>query len=194
MDVLRALRHMAAGLLLVMSIAPPASSQAGHVRWDIVTIDFAAGTVDAGGMASAMANDGSMITLTGSGTFVAPTSGGSSSAATGGGEWETFSPLGATTGTGMYRVTGLVGWQEAPGTPPPLADLIGGPGDPRAGLAVLRIAYSDGTEGTLVISCHLVSTPDSVFEGVTASKGFVDYWNRDEPVPGVDANRTLFHR
>jgi len=32
-----------------------------------------------------------------------------------------------------------------------------------------------------------------VFEGVTASKGFVSYWNRQAPVDGVDANRTLFH-
>ncbi len=43
------------------------------------------------------------------------------------------------------------------------------------------------------MSCHLVDTPDSVFEGVTASKGFVDYWNREAPAPGIDADRTLFH-
>ena len=36
-------------------------------------------------------------------------------------------------------------------------------------------------------------SPDSVFEGITASKGFVDYWNRAAPVPMVDDNRTLFH-
>ncbi len=36
-------------------------------------------------------------------------------------------------------------------------------------------------------------SPDSVFEGITASKGFVDYWNREAPVPGIDASRTLFH-
>jgi len=32
-----------------------------------------------------------------------------------------------------------------------------------------------------------------VFEGVIASKGFVTYFDRVAPVPGVDANRTLFH-
>jgi len=57
----------------------------------------------------------------------------------------------------------------------------------------LRIQYSDGEQGILVVSCHLVGTPDSVFEGITASKGFVTYWNAEPPLPGVDANRTLFH-
>jgi hypothetical protein len=36
-------------------------------------------------------------------------------------------------------------------------------------------------------------SPDTLFEGITASKGFVDYWNRAAPVPNVDGNRTLFH-
>jgi len=44
-----------------------------------------------------------------------------------------------------------------------------------------------------VVSCHFNGTPNSVFEGITASKGFVDYWNRVPPAPGVDANRTAFH-
>jgi hypothetical protein len=75
-------------------------------------------------------------------------------------------------------------------------DLIGDPAERSAGLVVLRVAYSDGEQGTLVVSCHLVGTPDSVFEGITASKGFVDYWNREAPVGGFapgNANRTLFH-
>ena len=37
------------------------------------------------------------------------------------------------------------------------------------------------------------AAPPSIFEGITASKGFVDYWNRVAPVGGVDGNRTLFH-
>src|SRR5918911_973892 len=40
-----------------------------RVRWDIVSIDFVKGTVSAGGKASAIAQDNSTITLTGSGTF-----------------------------------------------------------------------------------------------------------------------------
>ncbi len=82
----------------------------------------------------------------------------------------------------------------APGTPGALVDLIGDKADARAGLAVLRISYSDGSEGVLVVSCKLpVGTPDSVLEGITASKGFTDFWNRVAPVDGVNANRTVFH-
>jgi hypothetical protein len=44
------------------------------------------------------------------------------------------------------------------------------------------------------VSCHLVGTPNSVFEGITASKGFVDYWNREAPPPPPgNADRTTFH-
>ena len=60
-------------------------------------------------------------------------------------------------------------------------------------LAVLLIAYSDGSEGTLVISCNGGFAPASIFEGITATKGYVDYWNREAPVGGVDADRTIFH-
>jgi hypothetical protein len=154
------------------------------IRWDIVSIDFVAGTVDEGGTASALAADGSMITLTGSGTFRANP--GNSQAVSGGGTWST------STGSGTYWVTGFVDWHEAPGVAPPLTNLIGDPADARAGLVTLRIAYSDGSDGVLVVSCHLVGTPDSVFEGITASKGFVDYYNAVLPTDGVDANRTLF--
>ncbi len=180
-------------VFLTVVMATNISGQAAHVRWDIVSINFGAGTVSAGGMASALADEGSKITLTGSGTFVASAGGSRSSGATGGGTWQTFNLGGNLTGSGTYQVAGLDTWEEGPGTPPPLVDLIGG-GTPSAGLAVLRIAYSDGADGILVVSCHLVGTPDAVFEGVTASKGFVTYWNRVAPAAGVDANRTLFHR
>jgi hypothetical protein len=192
-DIMRRLVAVGA-VLMVLGSASSAFAQAQHVRWDIVSINFAAGTVNEGGMASAKANDNSKITMTGSGTFVAPGGGGGTSgAATGGGTYEIFLPGGTTpTSSGTYQVTGLVRWQPAPGTPPPLTDNIDD-GTPSAGLAVLRVAYSDGAQGILVVSCHLVGTPDSVFEGITASKGFVDYWNREAPAPLVDADRTLFH-
>jgi len=84
-------------------------------------------------------------------------------------------------------VTGLVRWEEK-GTFPALPDNAVG------GLAILRIVFSDGSHGVLVISCHAPSGSDhAVFEGITVSKSFVDYWNRLAPVMGVDANRTLFH-
>ncbi len=152
-----------------------ASSSEQKFRWDIVSL--VAGSV---GIASAKANDNSKITLTGSGTFETN----DKDEVTGGGTWETFSSNGTSTGSGSYTVTGLVGFELAPGT-------LGG--DTRAGLAILRIAYSDGSQGILVASCHLPGTPADVFEGVTASKGNVDFWNRIAPMAGVNENRTLFH-
>src|SRR5713226_10610243 len=84
------------------------------VRWDIINVDFTTGTISAGGVASADANDGSKITLTGSGTFQP----GDKDDVTGGGTWKTFDPAGTSTGTGTYRVSRLVRFDVAPGTPP----------------------------------------------------------------------------
>ena len=82
----------------------------------------------------------------------------------------------------------------APGTFPLAHDNIGNPADVRAGLAVLKISYNDGSDGVLIVSCQIAGTPAAVFEGITASKGFVDYWNREvPPTPPGNANRTLFH-
>src|SRR5215472_2866635 len=184
-------------IVLMAATSPFAFAQATHVRWDIITVDFVAHTVDAGGVASATANDKSSITMTGSGTFVAPAGGsGTSSATTGGGTWTTHDSGGVMTGSGTYEVTGLVRWNPAPfppGGPPPRIDLI----DPSAmrstGLAVLRITYSDGEHGILVVSCTGVTAPAFMFEGITATKKFTDYKSPVPPVPGVDGNRTLFH-
>jgi hypothetical protein len=185
-------------ILMMTAAAPLASAQAAHVRWDLVSANFVPPfTVSAGGVASATANDGSYITMTGSGTFVAPGGGdGTSGATTGGGTWTTHTSGGVVTGTGAYTVTGLVRWDPAPfepGGPPPRTDLI----DPSAirstGLAVLRITYSDGQHGILVVSCTGVTAPAFMFEGITATKEFTDYKNPVPPVGGVDANRTLFH-
>ena len=58
-----------------------------------------------------------------------------------------------STGSGTYQVTGLVSWQFAnfQTTTPPFIDAIGDPSQRANGNAVLRIAYSDGSEGTLGI-------------------------------------------
>jgi hypothetical protein len=149
-----------------------------RVRWDIVNID-ASGNVTAGGQNSAQANDGSTLTLTGSGTFPP----GNPDDVTGGGTWT----LGTSSGT--YQVTRLVRFTPAPGTFtfPSLTDQISNPADARAGLAVLEVEYSDQGRGVLVFSCSLKGTPLAVFEGSTASKGFVDFWNR------TPHNATIFH-
>src|SRR5712692_5907686 len=170
-----------------------ASASNHHMRWDIISVDFGTGTVSAGGVASARANlDLSKITLTGSGTY--RSNPGNPQDVTGGGTWQTFNASGGSTGSGSYTLTGLVSFTMAPGTFPLPHDNIGNSADAGSGLLVVRVAYSDGSEGTLDVSCHFVGTPDAVFEGVTASKGFVDYWSREAPpAPPGDANRTAFH-
>jgi hypothetical protein len=191
----RCLVALTVAALSVVHWGSIASAQATHVQWDIISFGGVPPTANPGGIASATANDGSMITMTGTGTFVAPAGGaGSNSSATGGGTWETFGPGGGSTGNGTYWVTGLVRWDLAPGgLPTPPFDNIGNPAERSAGLAVLRIKYSDGRRGILVVSCRLVGSPASMPEGISATKGFVDYFAVLPPVPGVDANRTLFH-
>ena len=145
-----------------------ASAPAAHIGWEIF------------GSASATAADGLQIFVTGNGTFVAPAGGGgTSSAATGGGTWETRDASNAVTGSGSYGVTGLVRWERA------LASVPSIPGS-TAGLAILRVEYDDGSAGTLTISCRITAEQPGRFEGVTASKGFVDFWNPGE-------GRNVFH-
>ena len=170
------------------------TSAAGQkYRWDIISVDFSTGTISAGGHASAIANDGSTITLTGEGTFNAASDFGNRDV-TGGGTWQTFDPSGHSTASGTYQVTSFVSFTVAPGTPPLPNDNIGDLEDSRAGLLFVTIQYSDGSPGVLAVSCHLGGTPNSVFEGIRVSKDFVDYWNGTAPVPGVNSgNRTTFH-
>jgi hypothetical protein len=111
--------------------------------------------------ASALASDGSSITLTGSGTFSTD----ESDQVTGGGTWSV-----STGGSGNFQVTQLVRFALAPGstTNPSI----------HAGLAFLRVAYSDGSRGVLTVSCALPGSPSNIEDGAHASKGFVDYFNR----------------
>ena len=149
-------------------------------RWDILT---PAAAITPGGQLSAKASDGSLLTMTGSGTFRP----GHPDDVTGGGTWTTAGgAVGSQSGT--YRVRSLVTFTQAPGAlPPDSVDLIGRVADARAGFAVLRIGYSNGSSGVLCFSCMLPGSPDSVLEGITASMGFVDFWN------SVVAPQTIFH-
>ena len=190
-----------AGLLAVTAGLRVTHGQAQHVRWDIINIEFTTPpTVSEGGIASASARNGSepsglKITLTGSGTFVAPASRGGSGAVTGGGTWETFSGCPracVSTGSGTYQVTRLASWEFANlQTPGAIIDLIGPNG--ANGNTVLRIQYSDGSEGTLGVGCHGPGAPDGITEGIIATKNFVTYWDVEAPVDGINANRTSFH-
>lgn len=173
------------------------AQQASKMRWDIITLpSFTPLTIKAGGAAFASANDASYIKLTGSGTF-GP---GVADPVTGSGEWTTFDSGSKATGKGKYTVTGLVSFEPAPGAQRPEdIDQIADKADARSGLAVLRIAYTneDGSAagtGILVVSCHQpVGSPHEMFEGAIASKGFVMYFHPALAMPGIDANRTLFH-
>ena len=176
-------------LIVVGPFRSQAWAQAEHVRWDLVTITITNGTVAPGGTASAQAQDGSTIFMTGSGTFVAPSkngnSFGSNGSAKGGGTWTITGPHASA---GTYEVVGLVRWEREPGhhLPPIITNDAIDEGEPSSGLAVLRIEYSDGERGILVVSCNLPPPRADMFEGITATKGVVDY---KMPVAGF----TLFH-
>ena len=168
---------------------------ADHVRWDILHQNPATtpATLTPGGVAFALARNPNTLSikLTGSGTFVAPASAGTSSAVTGGGTWETFSGN-TSIGSGTYEVTELVSWQFARPGLGGFNDLIDD-GTAANGNAVLRVRYSDGSEGVLGIGCEGPGPNIGILEGVIATKGHVTYWDAQAPVGGVDANRTLFH-
>jgi len=181
-------------MLLGSALFVTRTSAAGQkYRWDIISVDFSTGTLSAGGQASAIANDGSSITLTGEGTFNAASTFGNRDV-TGGGTWQTIDKSGTPTASGTYQVTSFVSFIVAPGTPPLPHDNIGNLKDNRAGLLFVTIQFSDGSPGVLTVSCHLVGTPNSVFEWIRVSMGFVDYWNGNPPpAPPANANRTTFH-
>jgi hypothetical protein len=155
------------------------------VRWDLLKV--VPPNLYAGGVASPSAGDGSTITVTGSGTF--QISEGSFEEATGGGTWETRDASNVVTGSGTYRVRGVVLFMRAPGSlpSPPLVDHIGNAADASSGLAVLRVHYSDGSRGILVVECMLpVGSPPSFVEGITVIKGNLNYLNSSH-------SPTLFH-
>jgi len=171
------------------NMIPNVAGAAPTIGWDTISVTVVNGTLtlNPGGSDYALANDLTTIQVSGSGTF------GGGVAPTGGGTWATSGPSGTASGT--FTVTGLVKFTEAPGSlPPGVVDNISDPADARSGLVILNVKYSDGSRGTLTVSCTLpVGTPSGVFEGITATKGFVDFHDRLPPVPGVDANRTQFH-
>lgn len=199
-------RALKAAALVGVAGALGAPSQAladeggGRIRWDIVNIfPLTDACLRPGGHASAFAADGAKITIMGSGTFpnvrnrCMPN-------VTGGGTWS-ITPETATAGcfmgNGTFKVTDLLSWTSAPGvfpTPPLSCDDIGRTEDIRAGLAKLRVKYSNGEFGVLTVSCHISGTPDCVYEGIAASMRHEDFTRPENPFAGaVDANRTAFH-
>ena len=189
-------RWLAAMAIVLLPISLLGKAYADtRYRWDIPRLSLSNGvvTVSAGGTASALAQDGSEITVTGSGTFTV-----GDEDATGGGTWKTVAADGVTvTGMGNFLVTRLIRFIVAPGQlPSTFNDTIGDVTKTHAGLAHLRVDFDDGSKGILIVSCAAPGAPPSMFEGITASKGFVDYWNRlapDESSIIGSPNFTLFH-
>ena len=89
----------------------------------------------------------------------------------------------------------LVSFVKAnPQSPAPVfVDNIGALSQRTNGTAVLRIEFSDGSFGVLTVGCHGPGAPPGIIEGIATTKGFKTYFEVEEPVGGVDANRTLFH-
>ena len=187
---------MLLALTISVRVVHGQSQHADHVRWDITSLQFntpspGVNTINPGGVAFAFARNPSTLSikLTGSGTFVAPQSGGPSGAVTGGGTWETFTGT-SSTGRGTYSVTRLARWEFANLQLP--VNVFNIPGEGANGSATLLIEYSDGSLGTLGVGCHGPGAPDGIVEGVTATKGYVTYWDAGAPLPGVNTNRTVF--
>jgi len=190
-------------IVLMVAASPFAFAQAQHVRWDITNSSLTVPPVfTPGGVAFASARNGAApsglkIELTGSGTFVAPASGGGSGAVTGGGTWQTFSGCPSaciSTGSGTYSVTKLASWEFANLW---IAGVVIDNVDPgftgASGNAVLRIHYSDGSDGVLGVGCHGPGGPGGISEGVIATKNYVTYWDAEAAVPTVNADRTALH-
>jgi len=210
MDRRQFLRRAGVGSIALASVpvlghalAEPASAQADHVRWDLISVNplppGVGSVISAGGEADAFAYftpgnpSNAKIRLTGSGTFVAPASGGPSGAVTGGGKWTTSGDT-LPAGSGTYKVTHLVRWEFANFFgPSPLVDSIGDYAEAANGSVVLLIEYSDGDQGMLGVGCHGPGSLDGIGEGVIATKGYLTYWDLQLPAPLVDRNRTAFH-
>jgi hypothetical protein len=180
-------------LLSFTNMIPSAAGADPMYRWDTISVTMPGGvlTLNPGGSDYALAADLTTIQISGHGTF------GGGVPPTGGGFWATAGPSAGPSGTasGTFKVVSLVRFTVAPGPLPPGAvDNIAPAASVRGGLAILGIRYSDGSSGVLAVSCHLpVGAPSGIFEGITATKGYVDFWDRVPPVPGVNANRTNFH-
>ena len=171
-------------------VAPFASAEDVHVRWDIASVPCSGPggsfpcTLNPGGTAVAMAVDCSVpgqpfgctsITMTGGGTFIAPAPGESSRQVTGGGAWRVVAADGTTT-TGTYVVTEVISWKKSEPLAVPecgtceTTDNIGNIHEAWGGLALLRVAYSDGTSGILTLGCAGLPDPFAITEGITVTK------------------------
>jgi hypothetical protein len=139
---------LALGLLLGVSGLATASNANGNHDSYSWSVGFTTGT------ATAVAPDGSTITMSGDGTLMA----GPGKTATGSGSYSL-----STGGSGTYTVTGIDSFVSyGAGTAFPGAF---------GGEAKLKIALSNGDSGVLTIYCLQGSPPPSKMEGISVILG-----------------------
>ena len=150
-------------LLLASAIAmgligvSPGLASAANADENHASYVWVVGAVPAGSSDTAIAPDGSTITLNGSGMLQA----GPGHSASGGGSYSMSSGS-----SGTWTVTGMLGFVSygsgsAQGLPP---EVFGGQ-------ARLRVHLSNGSDGVLTIFCELGSPPSGHMEGVTLILG-----------------------
>ncbi len=148
---------LATGISLGLVVATSGSGLAANAGDNHAPYVWVAGAVPAGSSDTAMAPDGSTVTLMGSGMLQA----GPGGSASGGGTYSMSSG-----GSGTWTVTGMLGYVSyrsgaAQGLP---ADFFGGE-------TKLRVHLSNGAGGVLTITCELGSPPAGHMEGVTLILG-----------------------
>lgn len=143
---------LALGLLLGMSGLAAASDANGNHA----TYIWVVGAVPFPSSDTAIAPDGSTISLTGFGTLTA----GLGNTASGGGSYSLSSG-----GSGTWSVSGVQGFVSyGEGIPQGLPGLFGGE-------TKLNITLSNGSSGVLTITCALGSPPAGKEEGITVVLG-----------------------
>jgi hypothetical protein len=153
------------GLLLgVSGVATASNANGNHDSYHWVV-----GAVPAGSSDTAIAPDGSTITMKGSGTLTA----GPNNTASGGGIYSL-----STGGSGTWSVTGIQGFVSyGPGTA--FAGAFGGE-------AKLDITLDNGASGVLTIYCLQGSPPGGKEEGITVILG------KDGQFTKQDGGNTIF--
>src|SRR5712691_7049943 len=144
-------RLLIGALVLTVLALMPASALATDANGNHDTYTWVVGATTPS--ATAVAPDGSTITMTGSGTFTA----GPGNAANGGGTYSL-----SAGGSGTFAVTGIQGFVS-----------YGDAGSPGlfGGEAKLNVTLSNGASGVLTIICLLGSPPAGKEEGITVILG-----------------------
>ena len=160
-------------------------------RWDVATTG--GGILNPRGAASALADDGSKLTISSAnGKFSKP-----GRAVSGGGSWIAYDPTGAVMSVGTFTIKSLIGFFPVAGALPATVtvDNLGAASRATAGLAAFSVSYSNGYSGSLVLGSKLEASPASALSGFTATWGPLAFLKPISlPASPTDFNRIAFHR